>query len=118
MAKQIIIKPLLTDKSNALAENPLLNQYTFVVALDANRIEIKNAVEKQFGVTVENVNVSIRPGKKRSRVIKGRQTSGRKAPVKKAYVTVKQGDIIEGYYGETESIEEVAQDDTNVVANA
>lgn len=118
MAKQIIIKPLLTDKSNALADNPLLNQYTFVVNIDANRIEIKNAIEKQFGVTVENVNVSIRPGKKRGRVIKGRMTSGRKAPIKKAYVTVKQGDIIEGYYGVEEANEEVPQDDNNVAANA
>lgn len=110
MAKQIIIKPLLSDKSNALADNPVLNQYTFVVNMDANRIEIKNAIEKQFGVTVENVNVSVLAGKKRGRVIKGRMTSGRKSPIKKAYVTVKQGDIIEGYYGIEEPIEETTDD--------
>lgn len=114
MAKQIIIKPLITDKSNALASDPTLNQYTFVVALNANRIEVKNAVEAQFGVEVENVNISIRPGKKRGRVVKGRMTSGRKAPIKKAYVTIKEGQIIESFYG----TQEIETNEEAVEANA
>lgn len=117
MAKQIIIKPLLTDKTNALANNPKLNQYTFVVNMAANRIEIKNAIEKQFGVSVENVNVSIRPAKVRSRVVQGKQTSGLKASYKKAYVTVKQGDIIEDYYGVEDTVVET-EDTQDVAANA
>ena len=114
MAKQIIIKPLITDKSNALASDPTLNQYTFVVALNANRIEVKNAVEAQFGVEVENVNISIRPGKKRGRAVKGRMTSGRKAPIKKAYVTIKEGQIIESFYG----TQEIETNEEAVEANA
>ncbi len=116
MPKIILIKPLLSDKSTKLAENHKLNQYTFVVNRDANKIEIKQAVEAQFKVNVLAVNTSVRPGKTRSRVIKGRQTSGRKSPIKKAFVSLKAGQTIDGYYGE-EAAEEVAQDNT-AVANA
>lgn len=104
--KNIIIRPILTEKTNMLADNPLLNQYTFEVRKDANKIEIKKAVEAQFDVTVEAVNTSIRPGKSKSRVVKGRQTKGRTSSIKKAVVTVQEGDIIEGFYGE-EDFEEV-----------
>jgi large subunit ribosomal protein L23 len=116
MPKVILIKPLLSDKSTQLAENHKLNQFTFVVNRDANKIEIKQAIEAQFGVNVLAVNTSVRPGKTRSRVIKGRQTSGRKAPIKKAFVTLQSGQTIDGYYGE-EATEEVPQDNT-AVANA
>jgi len=120
MAKQIIIKPLLSEKTTALFQNPKLNQYTFVVANDANRIEVKNAVEKQFGVNVVNVNISIRPGKIRSRVANQRRVSGMTSPVKKAYVTVEQGQIIEDFYGIDKSAqnEETPATEDNAVANA
>ncbi len=111
----ILIKPLLSDKTTQLAENAALNQYTFVVDMNANKIEIKKAVEKQFGVTVLSVNTSVRPGKKRSRIVKGRMAAGRKAPIKKAIVTLQPGQIIEGYYGDVQA-EEVPQDTTE--ANA
>lgn len=97
--KNIIIRPILSEKSNALAENSLLNQYTFEVLKSANKIEIKKAVEEQFGVTVESVNTSIRPGKAKARVVKGRHTKGRTSAIKKAIVTVAQGEFIEGFYG-------------------
>lgn len=118
MAKQILIKPLLSDKSTRLAETPTQKQYTFVVNREANKIEIKKAVEEQFNVTVLAVNTSVRPGKKKSRVVKGRMTAGRTAPIKKAFVTIAPGQIIEGFYGdaaaevetpEAESTEAAAQ---------
>jgi large subunit ribosomal protein L23 len=113
--KNIIIRPILTEKTNTLADNPLLNQYTFEVRKDANKIEIRRAVEAQFDVTVESVNTSIRPGKSKSRVVKGRQTKGRTSSIKKAMVTVQEGDVIEGFYGE-EDFEEVENLDEAVEA--
>jgi large subunit ribosomal protein L23 len=98
--KNIIIRPILTEKSNALAENPLLNQYTFEVLKSANKIEIKKAVEEQFDVTVNSVNTSIRPGKAKSRVVKGRHTKGRTSSIKKAIVTIAEGEYIDGFFGD------------------
>ena len=117
MAKHIIIRPLITEKTTKLADG--LNQYVFEVNKKANKVEIRKAVEEQFGVTVENVNTSIRPGKRRSRIVKGRMTKGQTSPVKRAFVTVAEGEFIEGFYGEDdlEDIEEeVTEEDEEVNA--
>lgn len=117
MAKHIIIKPLITEKTTRLAEDPSLNKYTFQVVRSANKIEIKKAVEEQFGVTVLAVNTLIRPGKNKSRIVKGRMTKGRTSAIKKAIVTVAEGDIIEDFYGEEDLIEDdVIADDAEVNA--
>ncbi|MCH2022042.1 MAG: 50S ribosomal protein L23 [Saprospiraceae bacterium] len=100
--KNIIIRPILTEKTNALAENPLLNQYTFEVDKKANKVQIKKAVEEQFGVTVNAVNTSIRPGKAKARVVKGRHTKGRTSAIKKAIVTIAEGEYIDGFFGESD----------------
>jgi large subunit ribosomal protein L23 len=105
--KIIIIKPLISEKSTKLAENTVLNQYTFVVDRNSNKIEIRKAVENKFGVNVISVNTSVRPGKNKSRVVKGRYVHGKTAPVKKAYVTIAEGQFIEGFYGESVDVEEV-----------
>jgi large subunit ribosomal protein L23 len=105
--KVIIIKPLISEKSTKMAENAVLNQYTFVVDRNSNKIEIRKAVEKKFGVTVVAVNTAVRPGKKKSRVVKGRYVHGKTSPVKKAYVTIAEGQFIEGFYGETAEVEEI-----------
>jgi large subunit ribosomal protein L23 len=105
--KIIIIKPLISEKSTKLAENAILNQYTFVVDKNSNKIEIRKAVETKFGVNVISVNTSLRPGKKKSRVVKGRYVHGKTAPVKKAYVTIAEGQFIDGFYGESVDVEEV-----------
>lgn len=115
--KNIIIRPILTEKSNALADNPLLNQYTFEVLKSANKIEIKKAVEEQFGVTVDSVNTSVRPGKAKGRVVKGRQTKGRTSSIKKAVVSIAEGEFIEGYFGDVNT-EEVELIEDNEEANA
>lgn len=116
--KNIIIKPILSEKTTAQAGNPLLNQYTFQVFKKANKLEIRKAIEEQFGVTVLSVNTSIRPGKSRSRVVKGRQTRGQTSPIKKAVVTIAQGESIDGFYGDNNLDEIEILDDTTTEANA
>lgn len=96
--KNIIIRSILSEKTNTQAES-FAPKYTFEVLRSANKIEIKKAVEEKFGVTVTAVNTSIRPGKSRARVVKGRQTRGQTKPIKKAVVTLAEGEEIEGYFG-------------------
>lgn len=75
----IIKKPLLTEKSYA---DIAKKQYTFVVAKEANKVQIKKAIEEIFGVTVQRVNtVNVRGKEKRQG-----STSGKTASFKKAYV--------------------------------
>ncbi len=84
----IIIAPVITEKSAIQREN---NVYTFKVAKDANKIQIKKAIEEAFGVKVVKVN-TLNTKSKSKRV--GRYTGKTKA-YKKAYVTLKDGDSIE-----------------------
>ena len=80
----IIIRPVLTEKSYAEMAN---KKYTFRVAINANKTEIKNAVEEVFpGVKVESVNTMRTEGKMKRQ---GR-TQGRTPEVKKAIVTLKK----------------------------
>ena len=83
----IIIAPVVTEKSAANAEK---NVYTFKVKNSANKIEIKNAFEKLFGVKVESIN-TLNTKTKKKRV--GRYTGTTKA-YKKAIVTLKDGETI------------------------
>ena len=85
----IIKGPIITEKSTDLAQN--LNQITLSVDVKANKVEIKQAVEKIFNVKVESVNtINVRPKKKRV----GRYP-GKTNKVKKAIVTLKEGSSIE-----------------------
>jgi len=90
----VIRRPLITEKNTILMEQ---NQYTFVVAPEANKIQIREAVEKLFNVRVKAVNTLIVKGQTRSRAIKkGRsRVSGREATVKKAIVTLFPGQRID-----------------------
>jgi large subunit ribosomal protein L23 len=90
MKKYDIIKgPIVTEKSSEIAQNN--NQITLSVDVKANKIEIKDAVEKLFNVKVESVNtINVRPKKKRV----GRYP-GKTNKVKKAIVTLKEGSSIE-----------------------
>ncbi|MDK2821208.1 MAG: large subunit ribosomal protein [Clostridia bacterium] len=86
--EEIIIKPIVTEKTtNLIAEN----KYTFLVAPESNKIEIKNAIEKLFDVKVLKVNTLYDRGKLR-RV--GRY-QGRQPDRKKAIVTLADGDKIQ-----------------------
>ena len=84
----IIIAPVITEKSAHQAEQ---NVYTFKVASNANKTEIKKAIEAAFGVKVEKVN-TLNTKAKSKRV--GRYT-GKTQTYKKAYITLADGDKIE-----------------------
>lgn len=87
--RDIIKAPIITEKSSDLAQNQ--NTITFSVACDANKTQIKQAVEKVFNVKVESVNtVNVKPKKKRV----GRYT-GKTNKVKKAIVKLREGSSIE-----------------------
>ena len=90
---RVIVKPLITEKSSDLQANH--NKYTFQTNLNANKHEIKAAVEELFKVKVLNVRTCVYHGKK-TRV--GRN-SGFKPEWKKAIVTVKEGDSIQLFEG-------------------
>lgn len=92
-AHEILVKPIITEKSHTKLDE--LGAYTFVVAKDANKIEIAKAIEKQFNVKVKAVR-TMRYAGKQKRV--GRWV-GRKAAWKKAVVTLAQGDTIEIFEG-------------------
>lgn len=84
-AQDIILKPIITEAS---MENLQMNKYTFKVAKNANKTEIKSAVEKLFGVKVEKVNTMNLKGHKRRM---GRY-EGYTPSWKKAIVTLKEGE--------------------------
>jgi len=92
---EIIKKPVLTEKASLLTEK--LNRYAFKVDPRANKIEIKNAVEQMFGVTVVAVNTSVVAGKAKSRYTKAGFVSGRTPKYKKAVITIKDGETIDFY---------------------
>jgi large subunit ribosomal protein L23 len=90
---QILVRPLVTEKSHEQLDRH--GAYTFVVANDANKIEIAHAIEKQFNVKVKDVRTMRYAGKEKRM---GR-FSGRKASWKKAVVTLAEGDSIEIFEG-------------------
>lgn len=97
MSKDILIKPLVTEKTSRLTEK--LRKYSFAVDKKANKIEIKKAVEAMYGVTVTDVNTIILPTKKRSRFTKRGIIEGSTKSLKKAVITVSENDTID-YYAE------------------
>jgi large subunit ribosomal protein L23 len=88
--RDIIIRPVVSEKSYAAYDE---NVYTFVVAGDANKIEIRHAVETIFGVKVTNVNTVNRKGKRK----RNRRTGGygTRPDSKRAIVSLAEGDTIE-----------------------
>lgn len=91
-ARDILIRPIVTEKSTALMEQ---GKYTFRVPLAATKIQIRQAVEQIFKVKVQAVN-TMRYGGKLKRM--GR-TQGRRSDWKKAVVTLKPGEAIELFEG-------------------
>lgn len=88
-AQRVLIRPVLTEKSTALAQK---GQYTFEVLHDANKIQVKKAVQDVFGVQVTGVNVMNVRGKPRRRTWRAR--AGRTRSWKKAIVSVAAGQRI------------------------
>jgi large subunit ribosomal protein L23 len=91
----ILIKPIITEKMTAQAEK--LNRYGFVVAKEANKLEIRSAVEKMYGVKVDSVNTQQYVGKVKTRNTTRGVAVGRVNRGKKAIVTLKQGETIDFY---------------------
>jgi large subunit ribosomal protein L23 len=90
----ILKSPLVTEKVSALNEK---GKYGFIVEATANKVEIKKAVEKLYGVNVKNVNTINVLGKKKTRFTKAGTLAGRKPDYKKAIVTLAQGEVIDFY---------------------
>ena len=87
--REVIIRPVITEHSYDVMDN---NVYTFEVAKDSNKIEIRQAIEAIFGVTVVKVNtLNVKPKPKRVRY----QKKGYTRTWKKARVTLAEGDTIE-----------------------
>ena len=90
----IPVRPIITEKFSAMADK---GRYAFVVAKDANKVEIKNAIEKAYGVTVEDVNTMNYIGKVKMRYTQTKIMTGTVKRAKKAVVTLKKGDTIDFY---------------------
>jgi len=92
----VLRRPLVTEKSSY--QSGSLNQYSFVVADDVTRTQVKDAIETLYDVTVLRVNI-INTSAKRGRRIRSRQLLIRKAGYKKAIVTLAEGQTLEMFGG-------------------
>ncbi len=92
---RIIIKPIITEKLTVQGEK--LNRYGFIVDREANKLQIKAAVEQMYNVTVDFVNTVNYHGKRKSRYTKAGMLKGRTNHYKKAYVTLAGEDKIDFY---------------------
>ena len=90
--RDILVAPVISEKSYGLLDE---NKYTFIVSPDANKTQIKIAVEQVFGVKVTAVNTSNREGKR----IRTKFGYGRRAATKRAIVSVQAGDRIDIFGG-------------------
>lgn len=91
----ILIKPVVTEKMTAQGDK--LNCYGFLVDRDANKVEIKKAVEEMYGVSVSDVNTVNYHGKRKSRYSKAGMLTGRTNHYKKAFVKLAGDDKIDFY---------------------
>lgn len=92
---ELLKKPILTEKASALTEKS--NRFTFKVDPKANKLQIKQSIEKMYGVNVLAVNTMVVDGKVKSRNTKGGLVSGRSPKYKKAIVTLAAGETIDYY---------------------
>ena len=90
--RDILLAPVISEKSYSLLEE---NKYTFIVSPDANKTQIKIAVEQVFGVKVTAVNTANRQGKR----VRTRFGTGKRADSKRAIVSVAAGDRIDIFGG-------------------
>ncbi|HLT80524.1 MAG TPA: 50S ribosomal protein L23 [Cyclobacteriaceae bacterium] len=90
----VLKKPLVTEKVSALNEK---GRYGFIVDIKANKVEIRKAVEKLYGVNVKSVNTMNVMGKLKVRYTKTGIQGGRRPNYKKAIVTLAEGEVIDFY---------------------
>jgi large subunit ribosomal protein L23 len=91
----ILLKPIVTEKMTSQSDK--FNRYGFIVARNANKIEIKKAVEELYGVTVDSVNTMRYGGKTKTRYTKSGMMTGKSLATKKAIVTLAEGNTIDFY---------------------
>ncbi len=91
----ILVKPIITEKMTAQSEK--YNRFGFVVKRDANKEQIKKAIESLYNVKVLSVNTMVYAGKNKSRYTKGGVINGRTAAYKKAIITLAAGETIDFY---------------------
>ena len=96
LASQIVLRPVISEKS---MDETQRHKYTFAVHDDANKLQIKQAVEELFKVKVLGVNVSTTKAKEKSRNRKRGRVQGHTSPWRKAVVTVRSTDKIEFFEG-------------------
>lgn len=91
----ILIKPIITEK--ATSDSELRNRFTFIVDKNANKIEIKDAVEAAYGVSITKVRtINVRPDRK-TKFTKTGVVTGKTAAYKKAIVQLAEGETIDLY---------------------
>lgn len=88
--RDVIIRPVVSEKSYGLLDNGV---YTFVVANDSNKVEIRSAVEALFNVKVTKVNTLNRKGKRK--LNRRSRTFGKRPDLKRAVVTLAEGQTID-----------------------
>ena len=91
----ILLKPVITEK--ATADSELKNRFTFLVKTDANKLQIKKAVENTYGVSVDKVRTMRYGAEKRIRYTKTGMQRGKSPRIKKAIVQLLEGDTIDFY---------------------
>ncbi len=93
----VLKRPILTEKATSMAT---ANKFVFEVEKTANKIEIGKAIERMYGVTVMSVDTMRCIGSTKTRTSRGKYVVGKTSTIKKAIVTLKEGDAID-IYGET-----------------
>ena len=91
----VIIKPIITEKATKQTESE--NRFTFFVDVNANKIQIKKAIELQYGVSVLNVNTVVVRADRATKFTKNGLISAKTNRTKKAFVQVKEGESIDFY---------------------
>ena len=91
----ILLKPIVTEKMTAQGEK--FNRYGFIVEKTANKVQIREAIEELYEVTVVDVNTMRYGGKLKSRFTRSGVTRGKTNTYKKAIVTVAEGEVIDFY---------------------
>ena len=91
----ILLKPIVTEKMTSQGDK--FNRYGFIVAKNANKLQIKKAVEDLYGVTVDSVNTMRYGGKIKTRNTKSGLLTGKTVSTKRAVVTLAEGNKIDFY---------------------
>jgi len=91
----ILVRPIVTEKMTELGDK--MNRYGFMVDKNSNKLQIQNAIEEMYGVTVDKVRTMIYGGKRKSRYTKTGVIEGKTPAYKKAIVTLVEGDKIDFY---------------------